>query len=306
VLLERGPEDWGERENALVWAVQGQASGEMLRLLVEHGADLEASFDGTGRTPYALAVRAGRRDLAEELASLGAQRRVEPLDALVGACLSGDVERARLLAAQHPGEARLLRTSEAGLLAAMAYAGRREAVATLLDLGVPVDARGASGETALQATSDPGITALLTAHGADTRKWAPIDERSAHEPPYAELAWEVEAAYLRHLAGSPLAETRACGDGFAVITGVFDNTENGVVCSRLEGGEEEVIAWLGGAPAQWLVGESSDLGERLVAAGASPERTAVVMGAELDRAIARGGAARGRRDRRRARRGRAR
>ena len=36
------------------------ASADMLRLLVEHGADLEASFDGSGRTPYGVAVRSGR------------------------------------------------------------------------------------------------------------------------------------------------------------------------------------------------------------------------------------------------------
>ena len=71
VLLERGPGEWGERENALQWAVHPEASAEMVRLLVEHGADLEASFDGSGRTPYGLAVRSGRPDLAELLADAG-------------------------------------------------------------------------------------------------------------------------------------------------------------------------------------------------------------------------------------------
>lgn len=283
VLLERGPADWGERENALVWAVQGEASPAMLRLLVEHGADLEASFDGTGRTPYALARRAGRDDLAEALLGLGARREVEPLDALVGACVSGDAEGARVLATQHPEAARLVRTSEAHLLAEMARAGRREAVAALLAIGVRADARGASGETPLLATTDPAIAALLTAHGADPRMKPPADVPRGDEPDYAELAWEVETAYLRHLATSPLAEVRSCGDGFAVITGVADDTENGVVCSRLEGGEEELLAWLRGTPARWFVGRESDLGPRLVAAGASPERTAVVMGADVER-----------------------
>lgn len=283
VLLERGPADWGERENALVWAVQGEASPAMLRLLVEHGADLEASFDGTGRTPYALARRAGRDDLAEALLGLGARREVEPLDALVGACVSGDAEGARVLATQHPEAARLVRTSEAHLLAEMARAGRREAVAALLAIGVRADARGASGETPLLATTHPAIAALLIAHGADPHKKPPADVPRGDEPDYAELAWEMETAYLRHLATSPLAEVRSCGDGFAVITGVADDTENGVVCSRLEGGEEEVLAWLRGAPAQWFVGRESDLGPRLVAAGASPERTAVVMGADVER-----------------------
>jgi ankyrin repeat protein/GNAT superfamily N-acetyltransferase len=290
VLLERGPARWGERENALVWAVRGEAPAAMLRLLAEHGANLEASFDGSGRTPYGYAVRGGRRDLAEVLAALGAQRRVEPLDELVGACLAGDAAAARRLAAQHPDAVRLLRTSEADVLARAAARGRREAVEALLDLGVPVDARGPMGETPLLAARECGhdtIAALLLERGADPRKQAPGDDDRGHtEPPYAELAWAAEAAYLRILASSPLVQTRPIGDGFAVISGIEDNTENGVVCDRADDDAiAEALAWLGarGAPAQWLVGDSSELGARLVAAGASAERTAVVMGAQLDR-----------------------
>jgi ankyrin repeat protein/GNAT superfamily N-acetyltransferase len=288
VLLERGPQQWGERENALVWAARGEAPAEMLRMLAAHGANLEASFDGTGRTPYAIAVRSGRRDLAESLASLGALRRVEPLDELVGACLAGDAVDARRLAAEHPDAARLLRSSEADLLARAAGRGQREAVEVLVDLGVPVDARGPMGETPLIAARECGhdaIAALLLERGADARKRAPSGARSTNEPPYAELAWTAETAYLRILISSPLAETRPCGDGFAVLTGIEDNTENGVVCDRADDDAiAATVAWFAErrAPAQWLVGDSSDLGERLVAAGASPERTGVVMGAELD------------------------
>jgi ankyrin repeat protein/GNAT superfamily N-acetyltransferase len=288
-LLERGPEQWGERTNALVWAARGEAPEEMLRLLAEHGADLEASFDGSGRTPYAIAVRSGRRDLAEVLVSLGAQRRVEPLDELVGACLAGDAAAAQRLAWEHPDAARLLRTSEADILARAAGRGQREAVEIALDLGVAVDARGAMGETPLVAAHECGhaaIAALLLARGADPRKRTPTQGGPAPEPPYAELAWSAETAYLRVLCSSPLAETRPCGDGFAVITGIEDNTENGVVCERADDDAiAEALAWLAarGAPAQWFVGDSSDLGGRLVAFGASPERTGVVMGAKLDR-----------------------
>jgi ankyrin repeat protein/GNAT superfamily N-acetyltransferase len=281
VLLERGPRDWGERVNALVWAVRGAASGEMFRLLVDGGADLEASFDGSGRTPYALAVRAGRRDVAELLASLGARRRVAPLDELVGACMAGDRAEAERLSAAHPGAVQLLRTAEADLLVEAAERGLRYAVELLLDLGVPVDARGLGGATALEMAEDEAVAALLVARGADPAKRAPVEARRGAEPPYAELEWAAGAAYLRYLATSPLARTRPCGDGFAVLTGVDDNTENGVVCSRLDGAAlEEAVEWMRGVPAQWLTADG-DLRDRLVAAGASPERTAVVMGAEL-------------------------
>jgi ankyrin repeat protein/GNAT superfamily N-acetyltransferase len=295
LLLERGPEQWGERENALQWAVRPEASAEMLRLLIEHGADLEASFDGSGRTPYGVAVRSGRRDLAELLASLGARRRVEPLDELIGACVAGDGATARRLAAVHPEPARLLRTAEADTLANWAANGRREAVEVLLDLGVPVDARGPGGLTALQEATACGhdeLVALLLERGAYPGKRAPEDGPVADEPPYGELAWDAEQAYLRLLATSPLAEQRPCGDGVAVITAVRSNTENGVVCSRLDGDVDATIdatlRWFAerDAPAQWWLAadvEPADLRERLVAAGASPERTAVVMGAVLDR-----------------------
>jgi ankyrin repeat protein/GNAT superfamily N-acetyltransferase len=309
VLLERGPRQWGERENALQWAVRPEASTDMVRLLVEHGADLEASFDSTGRTPYGVAVRSGRPDLAELLAELGAQRRANPLDALIGACLAGDGASARRVAAEHPDAAELLRTAEADVLGRWAANGRRAAVEILLDLGVPVDARGPTGLTALQEAArcdDAELVALLLERGADPRKRSPDggDPRrgapgpaaagprpAAGEPPYAELAWAAQAAYLRLLATSPLVERRACGDGVAVITGVESNSENGVICSRLDGDVDATIAatlrWVveRDAPAQWLLADPiapADLRERLVAAGARPERTGVVMGAVLD------------------------
>jgi ankyrin repeat protein len=280
LLLQRGPEDWGERENAIVWAARGEASEEMIRLLVDHGAEIDASFDGSGRTPYGLAVRSGRRDLAELLAALGARRRAEPLDELIGACRAGDRAGALRIVAEHAQAARLLRTSEADVLVREAARGRREVVELLLDLGVPVDARGPAGATALEVTEDASVAALLVERGADRTKRAPVEKRRADEPPYAELEWSVEAAYLRWLAGSPLAETRPCGDGIAVRTGIVDNTENGVVCSRLDGEVAEIVAWMRDAPARWLTADDN-LRERLVAAGAEPERTAVVMGAEL-------------------------
>ena len=80
-------------------------------------------------------------------------------------------------------------------------------------------------------------------------------------------------------------QTRALGDGFAVLSGVESNAHNGVVCS---GGVDDdaiadIVGWFqaAGVPAQWLVEAGSDLGPRLVAAGCRAERTAVVMGAEI-------------------------
>ena len=75
-----------------------------------------------------------------------------------------------------------------------------------------------------------------------------------------------------------------------MITGVESNSENGVACSALDGDVgatiTETFRWLQDVPSQWLLADSPtpvDLRERLVAAGARPERSAVVMGAVLDR-----------------------
>ena len=214
LVLDHLPEQSGERAWALLWAVQHGRSAQIVRLLVERGADLEAYDEAADRRPYGLAIRRGRPDLAELLASLGAQRRVGPVDELLGACMAGDAEQARQLAANRPEAVALIRGAYAGALAEAAAEGRVEAVRLLLELGVPPDARAESGLTPLEAAKgDPEVLALLLAHGADPAK-----------------------------PGTPPA----------------------------------------GAPAQWFISSASALGPRLVVAGATPERTAVVMGRALD------------------------
>jgi ankyrin repeat protein len=60
-----------------------------VRLLAEHGADLDArGFDG--RTAYALAVRRRRADVAAELERLGASSAVSLDDELIGGIARGE------------------------------------------------------------------------------------------------------------------------------------------------------------------------------------------------------------------------
>jgi GNAT superfamily N-acetyltransferase len=103
--------------------------------------------------------------------------------------------------------------------------------------------------------------------------------------PYGELGWSMQAAYLELVAAAPGVDARPVGDGVAVRTGLPSNAENGVVCTTLGDADvAAVVAWLEGVPAKWLVGPQpspADLGERLAAVGAEPERRMVVMGAEL-------------------------
>jgi len=284
LVLDRLPEDSGERAWSLLWAVQHERSEEMLRLLVARGADLEAYDEANDRRPYGLAIRRGRRDLAGVLASLGAQRRLGPVDELLGACRAGDAADARRLAAERPEALALLRGAYAGALAEAAGDGRAQTVRILLDLGVPADARAESGLTPLEAASgDREVVALLLAHGADPAKPGTPPVVATSSLDFAELSWKAEVAYLRLLTAAAHAQTRRVGDGFAVRTGAHSNTENGVVCDRATDAEiAEAIAWLGGAPAQWFISGASTLGPRLAAAGATPERTGVVMGRPLE------------------------
>jgi GNAT superfamily N-acetyltransferase len=103
---------------------------------------------------------------------------------------------------------------------------------------------------------------------------------------WGELSHAARVEWLRRLADAPGAATRPVGDGFAVRTGSDSNTDNGVVCSRLEDLAEipDAIAFLDRAPGMWLTGATTDppdLGRQLQRAGASTERTAVTMGARV-------------------------
>lgn len=96
------------------------------------------------------------------------------------------------------------------------------------------------------------------------------------------VARRAQADYYRLLASSPAAETRPVGDGLAVATGIFSNTENGVVSTRLDGDPGEVIAWFQerDAPAMWL-DPAPKLARALGRAGCRPDRGGIDMGADL-------------------------
>jgi GNAT superfamily N-acetyltransferase len=79
---------------------------------------------------------------------------------------------------------------------------------------------------------------------------------------------EAQAEYLFYLRRA--CETREVDGAFAVKSGAWSNTENGVVADGRVADVAELVAWFADAPASWL-----DLGganhDALVAAGARPE-----------------------------------
>ena len=129
---------------------------------------------------------------------------------------------------------------------------------------------------------DPELADLATGRLSDWlagRQDEPAPAPAPGAVDYGELYWRMDVEGLRLLAALPDVASRAAGDGFAVRTGNLDNTLNGVVCDACSDDElADVLAWLGGRPAQWLVSERSRAAQQLIAAGARAELDSVVMG----------------------------
>jgi GNAT superfamily N-acetyltransferase len=208
-----------------------------------------------------------------------------------------DAQRAVAEELGYPSWPALVSEVRGSALLAAASEGRASDAYRLLVDGAPPNARDGAGRTALHLAAAGGhvdVVSVLVgwvtvdrsavdAAGRGASSDDPVVARilAPREPPaddaaLGSLACDAEAAWFAFVAGSPLASRRAVGDGFAFRTGLWDNTRNGVVCSRADD-VAGTIAWIGGAPAQWLVGADSALGPALEAAGCRPERTAVFM-----------------------------
>jgi ankyrin repeat protein len=142
---------------------------EVIELLLSHGGDAAAPGPG-GRSPYRLATALDRGDVVALLARHGARDDRTTIDRLLGACRQADREAAMRLAAEHPGLPGRLTAAEAATIVTAAEAGDADAVAVMLDVGLPIDARGGHGATALHAAAHSGsveTVTLLLARGAE-------------------------------------------------------------------------------------------------------------------------------------------
>ncbi len=99
LLLQAGADprkylDDDEEPTSVVYAaVRSGCDPELVELLLTHGADPQLP-GSDGRSPYALAVRLGRTDLADLLHRHGARDDASDLDRLLSACLRGDGDAA--------------------------------------------------------------------------------------------------------------------------------------------------------------------------------------------------------------------
>ena len=147
----------GRGETALHWAVWRGRSAQAVAMLLDSGAAIDAKRND-GRTAYAMAVQSGQTELAALLEARGAKTDLSPLDRfLQAAATSGPQEWDRLLS-----EAPEFALPEAErLLPDLAISHRTSAVRALLAAGMPVDARGELGGTALHWACWKGYADLV-------------------------------------------------------------------------------------------------------------------------------------------------
>lgn len=161
LLLDAGadPNHVNQRgATALHWAVWRGRSREIIAALLDAGANIDAKRND-GPTAYALAIQSGQVETAQFLESRGANTDLSEFDRFVGACATADAaDLDRILA-----ESGRLKLPEEyyRLLPEFASSHCTSAVRGLLAAGVPIDAVGDYGGTALHWACWKGYADLV-------------------------------------------------------------------------------------------------------------------------------------------------
>ncbi|HEU5475616.1 MAG TPA: hypothetical protein VFV67_33660 [Actinophytocola sp.] len=154
----------------LRWAVEHHQPARV-RLLVEHGVDFRAPFEGDGpawspgdgRTPVELAQEYGDTEIADYLLAEGATAPdPDPVRELIAAAFRADRSTVDQIRAEHPDVVARARNSRPGLIVWAATKAPVETVTLLAELGFDVNAYG-RGDAPVE---EPWETALH--HGAVT------------------------------------------------------------------------------------------------------------------------------------------
>jgi ankyrin repeat protein len=154
---------------AVAAAAQSGCPAELVGLLLDAGADPDAPAQD-GHSPYRIAIRQGRTDVADLLAQHGARDHTTSADRFLLACRQSDRAGAERLLRASPDLPGLLGSEGQAALVDAAGHGQAAAVRLMLDAGFPLEARGQDGATALHAAAGSGsaeVVRLLLDRGAD-------------------------------------------------------------------------------------------------------------------------------------------
>jgi ankyrin repeat protein len=152
-----------ERENSLHVAARRGQSTAIIRLLLDHGADVNARR-GDGSTAWLLARRGGFDDIASLLEEHGAETQpLSAVDLLLAACGRGDVDAARQLSS--PAVVAALVPADYRLLPDAAARGREgdAQVLAYVAAGFPLNGTDQMGATALHHCAMHGRMAQVRA-----------------------------------------------------------------------------------------------------------------------------------------------
>jgi hypothetical protein len=154
---------WGD--SALQHAIRRDNSLDILRLLLDRGADALLANAREGRSSAVMAARRGRGAFLKLVRERGVDPQFTGVDRLIAACALADEPAVQSLAGDEPDRVNELLAEGGTLLAQFAGVGNTEGVRLLLDLGVAADALY-SGDVYFEIAKDS--TAL---HVAAWRGW---------------------------------------------------------------------------------------------------------------------------------------
>jgi ankyrin repeat protein len=182
---------------------------DIVRLLIEFGAEVDAAGSERVHTALVLAAHQGHSEIVSLLLDHGADvNKAHPVsgsDALLEAVNQGRTQCVRLLlqAGADPDRAYQTEGGDVRILSVASAKGDTEIVRFLLEHGADLNAEGGDGHTALNVAAGKGhagVVSLLLGHGADPLKINPVNGSDALLP--AVIGKQVECVRLLLEAGA--------------------------------------------------------------------------------------------------------
>ncbi len=171
-LFVHPTDDGADRRNALHHAILRGRSAAIGALLLDHGADAMARFEG--RTAYALAVASGNASMVRLLEERGLATPLGAEERLMAAIMAGDGARARALLEAEPGLLDRLGERDLQRPTELAMDARNLSVLRLMaELGFDPDRPGESGMPPIHAAAWWGhvpIVELYLERGVDLER----------------------------------------------------------------------------------------------------------------------------------------